>query len=148
MRWLTLAAALALSWPALADSTVVPDPTLTPGAVRTTDAGEICAADTRALRHWSRERDDRIMEEYGLPTGPHPTMEIDHLIPLCLGGSDDDKNLWPQPRRSLEPQWNAERKDDLEAKLCHMVCDGEIAVTEAQQAIRDDWTAAFARYMR
>ena len=51
---------------------IVPDPTITPGAVRTTDAGEICAAGTRALRHWSRERDDRIMGEYGLSPGPHP----------------------------------------------------------------------------
>jgi hypothetical protein len=126
----------------------VPDPTLTPGAVRSADAGEICATDTRALRHWSRERDDRIMEEYGLPTGPHPTVEIDHLIPLCLGGSDDDKNLWPQPRRLPEPQWNAERKDDLEAKLCQMVWNGEIAVTEAQQSIRDDWTEAYTKYVR
>jgi hypothetical protein len=149
MRWL-LVAALALAWPvpALADSTIVPDPTLTPGAVRTVDVDEICSTGTRELRHWSRERDDRIMEEYGLPTGPHPTMEIDHLIPLCLGGSDDDKNLWPQPRRSLEPEWNAERKDDLEARLCQMVCDGEIAASEAQQAIRDDWTEAYTKYVR
>jgi hypothetical protein len=127
---------------------IVPDPTLTPGAVRTVDAGEICATDTRALRHWSRERDDRIMAEYGLPTGPHPTVEVDHLIPLCLGGSDDDKNLWPQPRRSIEKEWNAERKDELEARLCQMVCSGEIAVAEAQQAIRDDWTVAFKQYFR
>ena len=27
-------------------------------------------------------------------------IEIDHLIPLCLGGADDPSNLWPQPRRS------------------------------------------------
>jgi hypothetical protein len=147
MRWLLLAA-LALSWPALADPAIVPDPILTPGAVRTTDAGETCSADTRALRHWSRERDDRIMEEYGLQPGPHPNYEVDHLIPLCLGGADDDKNLWPQPRRLLEPEWNAERKDDLEAKLCQMVCAGKIAVTEAQQAIRDDWTEAYAKNVR
>jgi hypothetical protein len=85
MRWLALAA-LIVAGPALADPAIVPDPILTPGAVRTTDAGETCSADTRALRHWSRELDGRILAEYGLPTGPHPTIEVDHLIPLCLGG--------------------------------------------------------------
>jgi hypothetical protein len=28
------------------------------------------------------KRDDRVMAEYGLPVGPHPDHEIDHLIPL------------------------------------------------------------------
>ena len=74
------------STPAWADSTIIPDPTLTPGAVRTTDAGEICSTGTRQLRHWDRARDDRIMAEYGLPPGPHPDFEIDHLIPLGIGG--------------------------------------------------------------
>ena len=60
-------------------------PTLTPGAARTTDTSEICAHGTRELRHWSRERDDRIMMEYGLRPGPHPDYEVDHLIPLGIG---------------------------------------------------------------
>jgi hypothetical protein len=93
---------------------VVPDPTLTPGAVRTTDVGDICSHGTGGLRHWSRERDDRIMAEYGLPPGPHSDFEIDHLIPLCLGGADEDANLWPEPRRSIEKEWPAELKDDLD----------------------------------
>src|SRR5271168_3872578 len=100
MRWVPFLAALALG-PAFADTTIVPDPTLTPGAVRTIEVGNICSQGTSGLRHWSRERDDRIMAEYGLPPGPHPDYEIDHLIPLGIGGADDDKNLWPEPRRSI-----------------------------------------------
>ena len=92
-----------LAGPAFADSAIVPDPTLTPGAVRTTDAGEICSAGNRQLRHWDRDRDDRIMAEYGLPGGPHPDWEIDHLIPLGIGGADAEANLWPEPRRSIGP---------------------------------------------
>jgi hypothetical protein len=84
-----------LATSAWADPTIVPDPTITPGAVRTTDAGEICSTVTRQLRYWSRERDDHIMAEYGLPPGPHPDFEIDHLVPLGIGGADDDRNLWP-----------------------------------------------------
>jgi hypothetical protein len=85
------------------------------------------------------------MAEYGLPAGPHPDFEVDHLIPLCLGGADDDKNLWAEPRRSLEKEWPAEVKDELEHRLCEMVCAGEVDVREAQKAIADDWTEAYRR---
>jgi hypothetical protein len=85
----SLPAALALlaAGPAMAQA-VVPDPTLTPGAIRSTDAGEICSTPTRELLHWSRTRDDHIMAEYGLPPGPHSVFEIDHFpaqvrLPTC-----------------------------------------------------------------
>src|SRR6516225_732084 len=68
----------------------VPDPATAQGAVRTTDVAEICGHGAAAERHWSRERDNRIMAGYGLPAGPHPDYEIDHLIPLGIGGADDD----------------------------------------------------------
>jgi hypothetical protein len=125
---LIIAAALLASSPAWADSTIVPDPTLTPGAVRTTDVALICSAGTRELRHWSRERDDFILREYGLPPGPHPQYEIDHLVPLGLGGADDDANLWPEPRRSIEPTWNAEARDRLELRLRELVCGSQLDV--------------------
>ncbi len=137
---------IALASPALADSGILPDPQITPGAIRTGDVGEMCSTSTRELRHWSRERDDRIMLEYGLPPGAHPQYEIDHLLPLCLGGADDDRNLWPEPRRSLEPIWSAERKDELEARACSLACSGQLDVAEAQRAIAEDWTAAYARF--
>jgi hypothetical protein len=125
----------------------LPDPALTPGAVRTVDVGEICTHGTRELRYWSRERDDRIMTEYGLPAGAHPQYEIDHLIPLGIGGADDDRNLWPEPRRSVEPVYNAEAKDRLEWRLHDMVCSGQLGLAEAQKAIVDDWTEAYKRYV-
>jgi hypothetical protein len=141
-------AALTCSAAHATEYTIVPDPTLTPGAVRTADPVEICTPSTREFRHWSLEADDRILIEYGLPPGPHPEVEIDHLIPLGLGGADDDRNLWPEPRRSVEPVWNAERKDTLEWKLRDLVCSGQIGVREAQREIAEDWTEAYQRYFR
>ena len=140
-------AGAAVEAPSSSPAAIVPDPTLTPGAARTTEASEICAHGTRELRHWSRERDDRIMAEYGLPAGPHPDYEVDHLIPLGIGGADDDRNLWPEPRRSIEPYWNAERKDDLEWRLRELVCSGALPVTQAQRAIAEDWTEAYRRWI-
>ena len=131
-----------------APAAIVPDPTLTSGAVRTTDVGEICSHGTRELRHWDRERDDHIMTEYGLRPGSHPDYEVDHLIPLGIGGADDVANLWPEPRRSIEPQWNAERKDRLEWKLRDLVCSGQLDVVEAQRMIAEDWVEAYGRFFR
>jgi hypothetical protein len=51
---------LLLAGPAAAQA-VIPDPTLTPGAVRTTDLGAICSTPTSEIRHWSREMDDKIL---------------------------------------------------------------------------------------
>jgi 5-methylcytosine-specific restriction endonuclease McrA len=90
---------------------------------------------TRQYRHWSRERADRILQEYGLPPGPYSqSYELGHLIPLDLGGADEDANLWPEPRRSVEPEWNAERKDRLEWKLADMVCGGQLDLATAQNS--------------
>jgi hypothetical protein len=94
----------------------------------------------------SAARRDEVLRRYGLPPGTHPDYEIDHLIPLCLDGSDDQSNLWPQLRRMIEETWNAEAKDRLEWRLCDMVCDGEIDLATAQQAFATDWIAAYQKY--
>ena len=148
MRAIALAALLAtfasLTWA----QAVIPDPTLTPGAVRTTDAADVCSHGTKGLRHMNRERSDAIMVEYGLPAGRHEAFEIDHLIPLSIGGADDDANLWPEPRRMVESEWTAERKDELEMRLHNLVCSGRLDIEVAQTAIRDDWTEAYRDYVR
>jgi hypothetical protein len=69
--------------------------------------------------------------------------EIDHLIPLELGGSNDAKNLWPQSYRQA---WGAHIKDELENKLHKMVCAHQITLPEAQAAIRKNWVSAYDTY--
>src|SRR5271166_6246395 len=100
---------------------VQPDKNLTGGSVRTGDRDAACGhgKEHRGPPMFSGRRDE-VLRRYGLPLGTHPDYEIDHLIPLCLGGSDDPSNLWPQPRRSIEPTWNAEAKDRLERLMCDM----------------------------
>ena len=79
--------------------------------------------------------------------GQHPNFEIDHLVPLCLGGSDDFSNLWPQSRQTIAPKWNAEAKDRLERRLCEMVCSGQLDLATAQQAIAMDWIKAYEKFI-
>jgi hypothetical protein len=88
------------------------------------------------------------MVEYGLRPGSHSDYEIDHLIPLGIGGADSDANLWPEPRRSIEPQWNAETKDRHEWKLRDLICSGQLDVVEAQRIIAEDWVEAYGRFFR
>jgi hypothetical protein len=105
-----------------------PDPDSTEGSVRIDGHSRELACD-RSQNHrgpMTADRRDEVLLRYGLPAGTHPDYEIDHLIPLCLGGSDDFSNLWPQPRQTIEPKWNAEAKDRLERRLC--VIDSRVAL--------------------
>ena len=127
---------------------IKPNPDLTGGSVRM-DGQAIATTCGHAKEHRgdvTHARRDHILTEYGLPVGTHPDYEIDHLIPLCLGGADDDLNLWPQPRRSIEPTWNAEAKDRLERLMCDMVCSGQLDLATAQEGIAKDWIAAYQKY--
>jgi hypothetical protein len=127
---------------------VRPNPNLTGGSVRF-DGHDIVQTCGHAKEHrgsMPHAKRDQILTEYGLPPGTHPDYEIDHLIPLCLGGGDDPSNLWAEPRRSIEPEWNAEAKDRLERLVCDMVCDGQIDLSTAQEAFAKDWIAAYHKY--
>ena len=70
--------------------------------------------------------------------------EVDHLISLQLGGSNNISNLWPQSYTS-EP-YNAVRKDALENRLHSLVCSGKITLREAQSEIAIDWISAYKKY--
>jgi hypothetical protein len=82
---------------------------------------------------------------------PSPTAESTRLIIWCRfrlgGGADSDDNLWPEPRRSIEPVWNAERKDRLEWYMADLVCSGKLDLPVAQEAIRANWIEAYERYV-
>src|SRR5271157_2904996 len=109
-----------------------PNKDLTGGSVRTVNPDEACGHAKEHRGPMFSARRDEVLARYRLPPGAHPDYEIDHLIPLCLGGSDDPSNLWPQPRRSIEGTWNAEAKDGLERPICDMVCEGQLDIATAQ----------------
>jgi hypothetical protein len=125
-----------------------PDPNITGGSVRLDghDLNTTCGHAKEHRGSLRRALRDEILLRYGLAPGTHPDYEIDHLIPLCLGGSDDPSNLWAQPRRSIEPTWNAEAKDRLERFMCEMVCNRQLDLATAQKAFGEDWIAAYRKY--
>jgi hypothetical protein len=65
--------------------------------------------------------------------------ELDHLVPLELGGSNDMTNLWPEVGRIPNP------KDKVEDALNQAVCRGRVSLVAAQLAIATNWLTAEAR---
>lgn len=113
-----------------------PDGHMTPGSV--------CAA-ADAIRYPERikycernvksERKNRIIETYDLELGFHiremnrMDFKIDHLIPLCMGGSNESDNLWPQHKSVYE------KTDPLEPMLCDLMAQGKLKQSEAIELI-------------
>lgn len=66
--------------------------------------------------------------------------ELDHEIPLELGGANDARNLWVENYRGL---LGAHAKDRLENYLHDAVCSGRMPLQTAQKAIATDWVKAY-----
>jgi hypothetical protein len=107
-----------------------PDPSFTPGAVFDgVTADQICVAGyTRTVRNVSRAERAQVYAEYGAQDVPGAD-EVDHFIPLELGGSNDITNLWPEPYAVP----GAHEKDHVENYLHEQVCNGSMALGDAQQ---------------
>ena len=124
----------------------LPDHTLTPGAIfSAVTKKDICTKGySKRARHVPDSEKDQVYEEYNMERHKSPCpCEVDHLISLELGGSNEIQNLWPQP---YSGEWNAYMKDRLENWLNKQVCDGKMTLQEAQEAIRTDWKKAYVKY--
>ena len=124
-------AALVATLPARGQTIPVrPDPLLTPGAIASMSAAEVCAPGySRAHRVWHDKAG--TLRKYGLPLRAMSAVEDDDRIPVCAGGDNaDPHNHWPE-------LWaDARRKDAIEARACRMVCVGKITLDTAQQFFR------------
>lgn len=129
------------------DKPIKPDPVLTPGAVMTQDLKTLCTPGyTAKVRKVPVKLKKQVFKLYGLENKKMGDYEVDHLISLQLGGSNDIKNLWPQSYQTLP--LNALKKDGLEHRLHSLMCKQKISVEEAQRLISTDWTAAYDLYMK
>ena len=83
---------------------------------------------------------------YGLSTpagnsGQNQVCELDHLVPLELGGADGMGNIWPQcgPGDVVLRARFFKQKDIVEDYLAARVRAGQMSLREAQQGIAADW---------
>ncbi len=124
----------------------LPNPKLTPGAV----SPNVTVADLAVPGYAGRARNVSAATKrvvfvayFGkVPANPG-AYEIDHLISLELGGSNDIRNLWPQP---YDGPNGAHVKDRIEGRLHWLVIHGKLPLAAAQHAIATDWIAAMKKY--
>lgn len=159
-RWHKHAAALAIAATATAaavyltephhigPAALYPDPKLSPGLIATSDFNELtrttsgCGTYSQCHRATSSSLKEKIRAEY--PNCPQGS-EIDHIIPLALGGADQAENLWCQP---ADNEWNGQNygyhtKDKLEAFLVVQMKAGKITPKAAQSCIGADWVKCY-----
>jgi hypothetical protein len=128
---------------------LLPDPTVTPGVVLTTDKAKICKVGyAKTVPQVPQSDKDKVFAMYGVQPSTRTVngkiipvcCQVDRIISAKLGGSNDIKNLWPQP---YSPKPGAHEKDALEDWLLKQVCAGTIPIEKAQQDLAKDWYIAY-----
>jgi hypothetical protein len=76
------------------------------------------------IRMYDRERGFTIQQ---MPRGQ---FKIDHYIPLCMGGSNERENLWPQHQSVYNIT------DPMEPALCQKMAEGKVTQARAMELIR------------
>ena len=130
----------------------IPDPQCTPGGINSTvtltvmlDAGWR----TRCIRDCeeSQARKHVAYSWYKIPNPQHNSgsskiCELDHLVPLELGGADGMGNIWPQcgPDDATLKNRYFKLKDRVENYLTDEVKAERMPLDAAQRGIASDWT--------
>jgi hypothetical protein len=130
----------------------VPDPRCTPGGFNPSVSEAIVrdpAWRTRCVRNCQSSEAEKHVT-YGWyrihkpkeNSGENQVCELDHLIPLELGGADGLGNIWPEcgpASVSLDDRY-FKVKDRVENYLADEVKAGRMPLAEAQRGIAQDWT--------
>lgn len=116
----------------------LPDPACTPGAVITTATkDQICVSGySSTVRNVPVSEKNAVYAAYGIANHTPGEYEVDHLISLELGGSNDIANLWPE---ASSPTPGFHQKDEYENKLHSEVCAGTLSLAEAQNEVATKW---------
>jgi hypothetical protein len=130
----------------------VPDARCTPGGMNpsvTLDVLRDPAWRTKAVRNCaSSEAQKHVayrwydVEKPRINSNENQVCELDHLVPLELGGTDGLGNIWPQcgPDAVSLNQRYFKQKDHVENYLAEEVKAGRMPLSEAQRGIAKDWT--------
>ena len=132
--------------PRLLTIQVLPDPVVTPGEAQNISLAEVkrLGSGTARLSNVSTDVKRTVYGTYGLSLD-EKNYELDHLIPLCLGGSNSAKNLWPHSRKGSF--WTVEKKLTLEKRLYRLVCARRLALVAARQELASNWAKAYRKYV-
>jgi hypothetical protein len=120
----------------------LPDPGCTPGALLSTGTKDaICQSGyASSVRNVPTSLKDQVYAEYGIASHFPGEYEVDHLVSLELGGSNEIANLWPE---LANPKPGFHEKDKVENYLHDQVCSGAISLSQAQIEIATDWLSVY-----
>ena len=119
---------------------------VTPGVTLHVTVATICQSGyATSVRDVPGSEKNQVYAEYGITHHTTDQYEIDHLIPLELGGNNTIGNLWPE--LNDHPKGYLNSKDILENRLHDLVCDGKVGLASAQKAIATDWVSTYHQYL-
>jgi len=122
---------------------------LNPDVTEETVTQTICVAgyakSVRPSSRYTNAAKAKLLREAGLDASRMPDFELDHIVPLGLGGHP--RKLANLALQSWDGGHGAERKDALEIRMHNLVCGGQVSLNEAQVCIAEDWEACAAQYM-
>jgi hypothetical protein len=111
----------------------------TPGRINPVLTKEVICSPkfrTENYRKVSLQTKKDVFSEYKVKWEDRDKYEVDHLISIELGGSNNIENLWPEP---YMPKPGAREKDMVENYLRKQVCEGVMPLKQAQDFIAHDW---------
>lgn len=116
---------------------ILQDSACTPGAILTTSTTIICVPGyTKTVRNVPTSVRKAVFKSYGISYDKRGKYEVDHLISLELGGSNDISNLWPENNSIIDGSFT---KDGFENYLHAQICKGAMTAEEAQFEISSNW---------
>jgi hypothetical protein len=89
-----------------------------------------------SVRNVPTSEKNQAYAEYSMTHHTTGEYEVDHLVSLELGGSNDISNLWPE---AASPKPGFHEKDKVENYLHDQVCSGAISLQQAQIEIATNW---------
>lgn len=121
----------------------LPDAACTPGAVVGVTKEQVCLPGySTTVRDVSERVKNEVFAEYGITSHTAGEYEVDHLVSLELGGSNDVANLWPEP---ADPRPGFHEKDKVENYMHAQICNGSMSLQDAQMQIAGNWLAVYQR---
>src|SRR5215472_4741300 len=120
------------------------DAACTPGAILpNVTTTQVCTPGyASSVRNVPQSVKDKVYAEYGITRHLPGQYEVDHLVSLELGGSNDIANLWPE---AASPTPGFHQKDLVENYLHDQVCSGAMSLKDAQNEIATNWLAVYNR---
>jgi hypothetical protein len=105
----------------------------------------ICSASfhTGAIRNVPQTEKFAVEREYGMAAAYYGySIEIDHIVPLELGGANAVGNLFPEPGSGRA---SYHLKDALENRAKAWVCEGHLTLAAARRGFATNWETLYRR---